>query len=199
MEEYRQEQLKDWPEAKKDLKKDGFHYKHSKIYGVYEGKIYKTLSKKIELFNQRYAEKKVDPMPVYRARQAVPEGKFGLVVGRNAYITQGSSTNNALLSELVPENELWLHPKPARTMAMASGEMVEVTSPVGRGRLKVRVTEEIRPDTVYMDSGFGVLSKGLSNIFGKGASIVEILEDHNDTISGNMAMHETFVTVRKVR
>ncbi len=198
MEEYRQEQLKDWPEAQKDLKKDGFHYKHSKIYGVYEGKIYKTLSKKIELYNQRYVEKKADPLPVYRARQAVPEEKFRLVVGRNAYITQGSSTNNALLCELVPENELWLHPKPARKMAIASGEMVEVTSPVGRGRLKVRVTEEIRPDTVYMDSGFGMLSKGLSNVYGKGASIVEILEDHNDTISGNMAMHETFVTVRKI-
>jgi thiosulfate reductase/polysulfide reductase chain A len=199
MEEYREEQLKDWPEAKKDLKKDGFHFKHSKIYGVYEGKIYKTLSKKIELYNQRYAEKKVDPLPVYRPRPAVPEGKFRLVVGRNAYITQGSSTNNALLAELVPENELWLHPKPARDMAIASGEMVEVTSPVGRGRLKVRVTEEIRPDTVYMDSGFGLLSKGLSNVYGKGASIVEILEDHNDTISGNMAMHETFVAVRKIR
>jgi len=73
-----------------------------------------------------------------------------------------------------------------------------VTSLVGKGRLKVRVTEEIRPDTVYMDSGFGVLSKGLSTVYGKGASIVEILEDRNDIISGNMAMHETFVTVRKI-
>ena len=121
-----------------------------------------------------------------------------MCVGRNAYITQGSSTNNALLAELVPENELWLHPKPARNLAIASGDVVEVTSAVGKGRLKVRVTEEIRPDTVYMDSGFGVLSKGLSNVYGKGASIVEILEDHNDTISGNMAMHETFVTIRKI-
>jgi thiosulfate reductase / polysulfide reductase chain A len=199
MEEYRQEQLKDWPEAKKDLKKDGFHYKHSKIYGVYEGKIYKTFSKKIELYNQRYAEKKVDPMPVYRAPKAVPEGKFRLVVGRNAYITQGSSTNNALLSELVPENEVWLHPKPARSLGIASGEVVEVASSTGKGRLKARITEEIRPDTVYMDSGFGMLSKGLSHVYGKGASIVEILEDHNDIISGNMAMHETFVSVRKSR
>jgi len=198
LEEYRQEQLKDWPQAKKDLKKDGFHYKHSKIYGVYEGKIYKTLSKKIELYNQRYVEKKADPLPVYKAPPSVPEGKFRLVVGRNAYITQGSSTNNALLAELVPENELWLHPKPARNLAITSGDVVEVTSLVGKGRLKVRVTEEIRPDTVYMDSGFGVLSKGLSTVYGKGASIVEILEDRNDIISGNMAMHETFVTVRKI-
>ena len=49
-----------------------------------------------------------------------------------------------------------------------------------------------------MDTGFGVISKGLSKIFGKGACIVEVLEDYADHISGNMAMHETFVSVRKV-
>jgi thiosulfate reductase/polysulfide reductase chain A len=49
-----------------------------------------------------------------------------------------------------------------------------------------------------MDTGFGVISKGLSKIFGKGACIADVLEDHADRISGNMAMHETFVTVSKV-
>lgn len=199
LEEYRQEQLKELPGAQKALKNDGAYYKHDKLYGVYEGRVFKTLSKKIELYNQRYAEKKADPLPVYKAPQAVPQGKFRIVVGRNAYITQGSSTNNPLLAELVPENELWLHPKPARILEIASGETVEVTSPVGKGRLRVRITEEIRADTVYMESGFGVLSKGLSTVYGKGACIVDVLEDHNDKISGNMAMHETFVTVRKIR
>ena len=198
MEAYRQEQLKDHPGAERALKKDGVYYKHGKLYGVYEGKVFKTLSKKIELYNQRYAEKGADPLPVYRAPKEIPEGKFRVVVGRNAYITQGSSTNNALLAELVPENELWLHPRPARRLSIGQGDLVEVASLVGKARLKVRITEEIRPDTVYMDSGFGVLSKGLSRVYGKGASIVEILEDRNDIISGNMAMHETFVTVRKI-
>jgi thiosulfate reductase/polysulfide reductase chain A len=50
-----------------------------------------------------------------------------------------------------------------------------------------------------MASGFGVLSKGLTNIHGKGACMAEILEDFSDELSGNMAMHETFVKVaRKV-
>jgi thiosulfate reductase/polysulfide reductase chain A len=65
---------------------------------------------------------------------------------------------------------------------------VEVKSSAGKGRLKARVTEDTRPDTVYMDTGFGVISKGLSKIFGKGACIAEVLEDHADRISGNMAM-----------
>ena len=57
--------------------------------------------------------------------------------------------------------------------------------------------EGIREDTVYMLSGFGVLSQGLTNIYGKGACMAEILEDYADAISGNMAMHETFVKVTR--
>jgi thiosulfate reductase/polysulfide reductase chain A len=198
LEEYRQEQLKDWPKAKKAFKEDGVYYIPGPYYGLHEGKVFKTLSKKIELYNPRYAEKGTDPMPVYKPPREVPEGRFRMVVGRNAYITQGSSTNNTLLAELVPENELWLHPLPARKLSITQGDWVEVASAAGKGRLRVRVTEDIRPDTVYMESGFGVLSKGLSQVKGKGACIVEVLEDFTDRISGNMAMHETFVMIRKV-
>jgi thiosulfate reductase/polysulfide reductase chain A len=49
-----------------------------------------------------------------------------------------------------------------------------------------------------MDTGFGVISKGLSKIYGKGACIAEVLVDEADDISGNMAMHETIVSVTKV-
>ena len=46
---------------------------------------------------QRYAEHGIDPMPVYRPPDPIPEDRFRIVVGRNAYITQSASTNNALL------------------------------------------------------------------------------------------------------
>ena len=198
MEDYRKEQLKDLADAMEALNKDGVYYNPSKLYGVYEGKIFKTLSKKIELYNQRYADMGIDPLPVYKPPKRVPGGRFRLVVGRNAYITQGSSTNNGLLYELVSENSLWIHPKPAKRLGINRGDKVKVSSRAGTGKLKVRITEEIREDTVYMDSGFGVLSKSLSNIYGKGACIAAILEDYNDEISGNMAMHETMVRVSRV-
>jgi thiosulfate reductase/polysulfide reductase chain A len=167
-------------------------------HGIHEGKPFKTRSKKIELFNSRYEENGIDPMPVYRPPKRVPENHFRMVVGRNAYITQSASTNNLLLWELQRENCLWLHPKPAKRLGIQHGDLVQVKSPVGKGRLKARVTRDTRPDTVYMDTGFGVISKGLSQIFGKGACIADVLEDPADEISGNMAMHETLVTVKKV-
>ncbi len=79
------------------------------------------------------------------------------------------------------------------------GDLVEVASSVGKGELKVEITDGILEDTVYMLSGFGTLSPQLSLIFGEGASMAAVLQEGYDEICGNAALHETFVSVtRKV-
>jgi thiosulfate reductase/polysulfide reductase chain A len=198
IEDYRNAQLEKMPEVATALRNDGVYNIVGQSHGIHEGKPFKTRSKKIELFSSRYADKGIDPMPVYNSPKPVPQDHFRIVVGRNAYITQSASTNNALLWELEHENTLWIHPTPAQRLGIRHDDTVEVKSSAGRGRLKARVTADTRPDTVYMDTGFGVISKGLSKIYGKGACIAEVLEDPADEISGNMAMHETIVSVRKV-
>ncbi|MDB4264810.1 molybdopterin-dependent oxidoreductase [bacterium] len=198
IEDFRNAQLEKLPQVAEALKNDGVYNIVEHSHGIHEGKPFKTRSKKIELFSSRYAENGIDPMPVYNPPKTIPPNHFRIVVGRNAYITQSASTNNALLWELERENSLWIHPAAAQKLGIQSGDTVEVKSTAGRGRLKARVTEDTRPDTVYMDTGFGVISKGLSKIYGRGACIAEILEDQADEISGNMAMHETIVSVRKV-
>ena len=198
IEDFRNAQLKKLPEVAKALKNDGVYNIVGHSHGLHEGKPFKTRSKKIELFNSRYEENGIDPMPVYQPPISPPEDHFRIVVGRNAYITQSASTNNALLWELEQENSLWIHPASADRLGVRHGDLVEVKSKAGHGRLKAKVTKNTRPDTVYMDTGFGVISKGLSKIYGKGACIADVLEDEADKISGNMAMHETFVAVKKV-
>ena len=197
VDDFRKAQLKKIPQVAKALKEDGVYNITGPSFGIHKDKPFKTRSKKIEFYNTRYKDKGIDPMPVYKQPKAIPENHFRIVVGRNAYITQSASTNNTLLWELQKENHLWIHPKSALSLGIKNHDMVKVESSAGKVRIKARVTEETRPDTVYMDTGYGVLSKGLTNIFGKGACIAQILEDKADKISGNMAMHETFVTVSK--
>jgi thiosulfate reductase/polysulfide reductase chain A len=198
MEDFRKAQLEELPEVAKAIQEDGVYNLTGPSHGLHQETPFRTRSKKIEIFNSRYQDKGIDPMPVYRPPKTAPPDHFRMVVGRNAYITQSASTNNSLLWELEKENTLWIHPRPARRLGIAHNDRVEVSSRAGKGRLKARVTRDTRPDTVYMDTGYGVISKGLSNIFGKGACIAEVLEDRADKISGNMAMHETFVAIRKV-
>lgn len=197
MEEYRAQQLRKLPHAKRALKEDGVYYNPSQLYGVYEGRIFKTISQKMELYNERYAQMGVDPMPVYHPPRNTPENRFRLVLGRTAYYTHATTQNNALLHELMPENDLWMHPKAGAKLGINEGDVVQVSSKAGTGDIRATFKKGIREDTVYMPSGFGVLSKELKNIYGRGACVGSLIEDYADDLSGNMAMHETFVRISR--
>ena len=195
IDQYRKWQLEGIPEAYEVIKQDGVYYNPSKVYGIYFDSPLKTQAKKIELFNQRYAHEGLDPMPVYKTPRR-KDGAFRLVVGRTAFFTH-SNTNNALLIEFKDENTLWMHPGPAQRLGLRDGERVEVGSAAGKVELALRLFEGMEEGTVYMATGFGSLSPGQPLVHNRGASIAEVLEDHADFISGNMAMHETLVTVSR--
>jgi thiosulfate reductase/polysulfide reductase chain A len=194
--EYNEHVLKRTPEIKKALETKGAYVDSEvPIYGTSKKSRLHTKSGKLEIYSAKYAEKGLDPLPVYSAPVKVPKGKYRLVVGRHAYFTQGTTQNNPYLHELMPNNTLWLHPAEAKRLGLKNGQMVRVKSPVGEEKLHLEVTEKIRPDTVYMCHGFGVLSKGLTRIYGKGGCDANLLEDHVEPISGNVAMHQTFVEI----
>jgi thiosulfate reductase/polysulfide reductase chain A len=196
---YRKQQLAAFPEAEEILKRDGVFYPPNPPLGTTDGQPFKTPSQKIELYCSRYAEMGLDPLPVYAPPKPSPDAgrRFRLVAGRSACVTQGSSTNNELLSEFEPENTLWLNDEAAKELGIGQGDVVLVESPAGKGELKALVTPKIRKDTVYMHSGFGTISGGLSRTTGVGASIVELMESRFDSICGNSAIHETYLSVRK--
>jgi thiosulfate reductase/polysulfide reductase chain A len=184
------------PKILQDLKTKGVHYmKVEPSYGLTKGKRLKTKTGKIEIYSENYAKNGLDPLPVYVRHEEVPAGKFRLLVGRNAYFTHGTTANNAYLHDLMPENTLWLNTASAGKMGLRHGQLVRVKSNVGEGSLKLEVTDKIRPDCVYMAHGFGVLSKGQSLIYGRGACDAALIEDKLEPISGNVAMHQTFVEI----
>jgi thiosulfate reductase/polysulfide reductase chain A len=193
VDEYNEHAINRLPGAHEMLKEKGVYYTQTvPTYGKTNGKRLKTKSGKIELYSAKYAKKGFDPMPVF-----MPQGKFRLVVGRNAYFTHGTTQNNTLLNELMAENTLWMNPGQAARLDLENGETVRVTSSVGVEKLRLEVTEKIRPDTVYMAHGFGVLSPQMTLIAGKGGCDAGLIEDRFCPISGNSALHETFVEVAK--
>jgi thiosulfate reductase/polysulfide reductase chain A len=158
-----------------------------------------TKSGKIELFSERLQEAGHDPLPVYQPPLEPATGKFRLVLGRKAFYTHANSTSNPWLFDFAPENRLWINPASAQSAGIADGDPVEVASSVGAVRLRAKVTQEIRPDCVFMMHGFGKRSAWLKRAYNRGGSDAAILETAWDKVSGNAALHETFVRVRKVR
>jgi thiosulfate reductase/polysulfide reductase chain A len=69
---------------------------------------------------------------------------------------------------------------------------------VSRTPIKIRVTERIRPDSIYMVHGFGHngnMPKRMSRAYGKGASDIQLMTNIKiDPIVGSTGMRENFVT-----
>ena len=157
-----------------------------------------TQSGKIEIYSERLKEHGYDPLPVYQPPAEPPPGKFRLVLGRKAFYTHANSTNNPWLFDFAPENRLWINPAGAKTAGVSDGDRVEVKSNVGTAELRVKISQEIRPDCVFMMHGFGKRSPWLKRTYNRGGCDAALLETAWDKVSGNAAMHETFVKLRKV-
>mgnify|MGYP001767653491 CR=1 FL=1 len=121
-----------------------------------------------------------------------------MILGRKATHTHANNTNNEWLQEFAKINDLWIHPDPASRLGIIGGDEVEVRSDIGAVVLRARVTQEIRPDCVFMLHGFGKKSKAQRLAFNVGACDADLLCSNVDEVSGNAAFHETFVRVRKV-
>jgi thiosulfate reductase/polysulfide reductase chain A len=76
--------------------------------------------------------------------------------------------------------------------------MVEVSSNVGKVKIKAYPTEKIAPDNLFFVHGFGASSDGLSLAHNNGAADNKIIEDIIEPYFGAAAMHATIVDIRRV-
>jgi thiosulfate reductase/polysulfide reductase chain A len=158
---------------------------------------FRTPTGKIELTSERFRRRGYPPVPQYEPPEAIPRGRFLLLVGKNAFFTHASNQNNPWLHELMPENALWINPVPAAQRGIRDGDVVRVTSPVGEVTLKAMVTDRIRPDCVHVPHGFDHISPLMSRVHGVGACDSDLIISREDKITGNAALHETLVTVTR--
>ncbi len=159
-----------------------------------------THSGKIEFYSDVLGLAGLDPMPVYEAPEEPPQGYFRLLYGRHPVHTFAKTQNTPLLSELYPENEVWLNADKAAEMGVENGEYVRLENQDGvmSNRIKVKATQRIRGDAVFIVHGFGQESPGLSRANGKGASDAKLQTRYKlDPISGGAGMRVNFVRIVK--
>ena len=155
----------------------------------------KTKSGKIEFKSSLLEDAGFESFPVYDPVPSPPGGRFRLTTGRKAAHTHGSTQNNPLLHELVPENELWINEDEAAKLGISDGGMVDVTSAKGTRRIRAKVTDLIHPEAVFMLHGFGHRNAGAGRTCGRGTSDADLQANVHDKVGGSPAYHETFVSV----
>ena len=159
-----------------------------------------TPSGKIELHSQQLADAGFDPIPVYEPVEEPPAGFYRLLYGRHPVHTFAKTQNTPVLSELYPENELWLNEDAAAAEGVRHGDEVWLENQDGArsGPIKVKATQRIRSDAVFMPHGFGQKAEGLTRANGRGASDTELQTRYAlDPISGGAGMRINFVKILK--
>jgi NAD-dependent dihydropyrimidine dehydrogenase PreA subunit len=129
-----------------------------------------TPSGKVEFWSTQLAEKGFDAVPRYTPHAEPPPGYFRLLFGRAPVHTFSRTQTNPLLSEAMSENEVWVNADVARRWGLDNGERVRLLNQDGVASLpvKVKATERIRTDCVYMVHGFGHTAKGLKRTHRQG-------------------------------
>jgi thiosulfate reductase/polysulfide reductase chain A len=163
-----------------------------------ENVTFSTDSGKIELYSKSIEQAGFDPLPKYTAHEEPSEGYYRLIYGRTPQHTFGRTSNNPNLTDLMHENTVWINPKISKAWGLINGQYIWLKNQDGvisNFKIKVRVTERIRWDSVYMVHGFGHSQKKMKRCFGKGASDTRLITKVlTDPLMGGTGMRSNFVT-----
>src|SRR6266568_9273517 len=137
------------------------------------------------------------PIATCEEEGAAP-GMFRMLSGRTPTHTFGRTTNNRLLAEPFPENEVWVNAEAARALPfpLANGDRVVLVNQDGvrSNPVRAKVTQRIRGDCAYLVHGFGHTAKGLRQARGRGASDSALTSRYKvDPIMGGTGMNVNFV------
>lgn len=159
---------------------------------------FNTNTGKIELYSTAFADEGFDPMPKYTAHPEPPPGYYRLNYGRAPMHTFSRTANNPNLTDLMDENSVWINPRVAKYWGLKNDQYIWLENQdgiVSSFPIKVRITERIRWDSVYMVHGFGHSNPKLSRAHGRGASDAELMSNVMvDPIMGGTGMRGNFVT-----
>ncbi len=180
------------------LKKDGIipGARQPIFYEEGVAPVFPTPSGKIEFYSLQLEEAGFDPVPKYQKPAEPPPGYFRLLYGRSPVHSFSRTQSNRILMDMMEENEVWVNADIAERYGLVSGKYVRLVNQDGvvSNKIKVKATERIRTDCVYMVHGFGHNSRMLKGAYGKGASDSQLITKYEtDPLMGGTAMNVNFV------
>ena len=157
-----------------------------------------TPSGKIEFYSKLLQDAGFDPVPKYNRPEEPPAGYFRLLFGRAPVHSFSRTQTNKILMDMMDENEVWINKDIADRWSLTSGQYIRLKNQDGilSNKIKVKSTERIRTDCVYMVHGFGHNSRMLKRAYGKGASDAGLVTKFaTDPLMGGTGMNVNFVTI----
>jgi thiosulfate reductase/polysulfide reductase chain A len=163
-----------------------------------------TPSSKVEIYSKALEDLGFPPIPRWEEPLVSPDSNdphsFRLLHGKQAIHTHSMTANQPYLMEISRYYDmvrLWMNLERGKTLGLKDGDEVEIESAIGKGRIRIRLTEGIHPSAVWLPSGYGIYSRHLKNAFGVGLSYNDFVPTHFDPAVGHAMTSEVIVKVKK--
>jgi thiosulfate reductase/polysulfide reductase chain A len=163
-----------------------------------------TPSKKVEIFSKTLEKLGFPPIPRWQEPLVSPDPKdprsFRLLHGKQSIHTHSMTANQPYLMAISRRYDLirlWMHKERGKKLGIKDGDLVQVKSIVGEGRIRVRLTEGLHQSCVWLPSGYGIFSKHLKTAFDVGLSFNDFLPTYFDPTVGHAMSSEIIVQVSK--
>ncbi len=152
--------LKDTTLSIEELARTGYaQFEHA--LGDFEKQVFRTPSGKVELWSQRMADAGLDPLPDWVPTGASLEENaaypFKLQTGlREKTYHHSRFREQAWARKVSPDPLLKMHPETAHSLGVAEGDWVNVETPRGAGRCRLRasITDATAPGIVVTGMGW---------------------------------------------
>lgn len=128
------------------------------------------------------------------------ENQFRLIHGKQPWHSHSVTSNNPELIAITKKYDgtaMWMNKSRAQKLGLKNGDTVTVESDIAKKVLKVKVTEGLHPDAVWIPSAYGVFSKKLQTGFNVGVNYNDFIPAMVEPYSGTTMSQEVVVTVRK--
>lgn len=163
----------------------------------------KTPSGKIEFYSETYKAAGFNPIVEWIEPKVSPKNdSFRLITGKQAIHSHTQTANIPILMQITKDYDLeriWMNPVRAKALGIKDGDMAEVKSSEATSKIRVKVTERIHPEAIFVPSHYGITSKDLKTGYGVGFGYMEHVPFDFEKWSGAGNIHEVIVKVRKVK
>jgi thiosulfate reductase/polysulfide reductase chain A len=164
-----------------------------------------TPSGKVEIYSQTLEKLGYPPIPRWEEPLVSPDPKdphsFRLLHGKQAMHTHAMTANQPYLLEVSHRYDLirlWVNRKRGQRLGLKDGDWVQIKSPTGEGRMRVKLTEGLHGSAVWLPSGYGAFSRHLTTAFDMGLSYNDFLPTYFDPTVGHCMSSEIVVQVTRI-
>ena len=163
-----------------------------------------TPSGKVEIYSKTLDGLGFPAIPRWEEPLVSPDPKdpqsFRLLHGKQAIHTHSMTANQPVLMAVSHRYDmirLWMNRERGVQLGLKDGDLVQVKSQIGEGKIRVRLTDGVHPSCVWLPSGYGIFSKHLKTAYDIGLSYNDFLPTYFDPTVGHVMASEIVVKVSK--